>query len=207
MVPERCQSRRRGSRFKRPPGLTRRHFGFMGWMDYDVQLWTELRDSARDAIEKKLAHPVIGSDERRDAIEHSRTNARAAGVGHLVQFDVRILRDFEPPAGPPGNADLQSALWRTHRRGKRSSKLVSDTRRSVSENAGLGNVDLHRQSASGGYSRSAAARRNSVFQRQNSLPFDSIQRRLAATRSRRSGARYVDRAPLRQLRVAAKRKL
>ncbi len=86
----------------RPPGLTRRHFGFMGWMDYDVQMWTELRDAARDAVGKTLAHPVVGSDERRDAIEHSRTNARAAGVGHLIQFDVRNLRDFEPPAGPPG---------------------------------------------------------------------------------------------------------
>src|SRR5262249_1529925 len=27
---------------RRPPGLTRRHFGFMGWMDYDVRLWTAL---------------------------------------------------------------------------------------------------------------------------------------------------------------------
>lgn len=86
----------------RPPGLTRRHFGFMGWMDFDVQMWTEVRDAARDAVAKKLAHPIAGSDERHDAIEHSRTNARAAGVGHLVQFDVRNLRDFEPPAGPPG---------------------------------------------------------------------------------------------------------
>src|SRR5260370_809667 len=23
----------------RPPGLTRRHFGFQGWMDFDIQLW------------------------------------------------------------------------------------------------------------------------------------------------------------------------
>src|SRR5947207_251666 len=32
---------------RRPPGLTRRRFGFQGWMDYDVGLWTELRDEAR----------------------------------------------------------------------------------------------------------------------------------------------------------------
>lgn len=86
----------------RPPGLTRKHFGFMGWMDYDVRLWTRLRDEARDAVGKRLEHPVIGFDERRDAIEHSRTNARAAGVGHLVRFDVRNVRDFTPPDGPPG---------------------------------------------------------------------------------------------------------
>jgi putative N6-adenine-specific DNA methylase len=86
----------------RPPGLTRRHFGFMGWMDFDVQMWTEVRDAARDAVRKAVSHPIIGSDERRDAIEHSHTNARAAGVGHLVHFGVKNLRDFEPPPGPPG---------------------------------------------------------------------------------------------------------
>jgi putative N6-adenine-specific DNA methylase len=80
----------------RPPGLTRRHFGFMGWMDYEVRLWTQLRDEARDNVRKRLEHPVVGSDERRDAIEHARRNARAAGVGNLVQFDVRDVRDFAP---------------------------------------------------------------------------------------------------------------
>ncbi|HEY1378679.1 MAG TPA: THUMP domain-containing protein [Gemmataceae bacterium] len=86
----------------RPPGLTRRHFGFMGWMDYDVRLWTRLRDEARQGVGKRLDHAIVGSDERRDAVEHSRTNARAAGVGHLVRFDVRDVRDFTPPGGPPG---------------------------------------------------------------------------------------------------------
>ena len=86
----------------RPPGLTRRHFGFMGWMDYDVRLWTELRDEARRGVGKRTAHPIIGTDERSDAIEHSRRNARAAGVGHLIQFDVRDVRDFQPTPGPPG---------------------------------------------------------------------------------------------------------
>ena len=87
---------------RRPPGLTRRHFGFMGWMDYDVRLWTELRDEARRGVRKRLDWPVVGSDARRDAIEHARTNARAAGVGHLLHFDVRDVRDFTPPDGPPG---------------------------------------------------------------------------------------------------------
>lgn len=86
----------------RPPGLTRKHFGFMGWMDYDVRLWTLLRDEAREGVGKRLGHAVTGTDERRDAVEHARTNARAAGVGHLVQFDLRNVRDFTPPEGPPG---------------------------------------------------------------------------------------------------------
>jgi putative N6-adenine-specific DNA methylase len=86
----------------RPPGLTRRHFGFQGWMDYDVQLWTELRDAARRAVGKRLGSAIGGSDARRDAIDFARTNARAAGVGHLLNLDVRDVRDFLMPVGPPG---------------------------------------------------------------------------------------------------------
>src|SRR5438270_630229 len=68
---------------RRPPGLTRRRFGFMGWMDFDVALWAELRDEARHGVLKHLAAPVAGSDVRRDAVAFAQTNARAAGIGHL----------------------------------------------------------------------------------------------------------------------------
>src|SRR5262249_15814941 len=39
---------------RRPPGLTRRRFGFMGWMDFDIGLWTSLRDEARRGVRKSL---------------------------------------------------------------------------------------------------------------------------------------------------------
>ena len=87
---------------RRPPGLTRRRFGFQGWMDFDVGLWAELRDEARRGVLKRLAAPVVGSDVRRDAIAFSVNNARAAGVGHLIRFEVKDVRDFRPPPGPPG---------------------------------------------------------------------------------------------------------
>ncbi len=86
----------------RPPGLTRRRFGFQGWMDFDIQLWTELRDEARRGILKQLQAPIAGSDVRRDAITFSINNARAAGIGHLVHFERKDVRDFQPPEGPPG---------------------------------------------------------------------------------------------------------
>src|SRR5207237_6688222 len=68
---------------RRPPGLTRRRFGFQGWMDFDIELWAALRDEARRGVRKSLPAPVAGSDLRRDAIAHAQGNARAAGVGHL----------------------------------------------------------------------------------------------------------------------------
>jgi putative N6-adenine-specific DNA methylase len=87
---------------RRPPGLTRRRFGFMGWMNYDVGLWTQLRDEARRDVLKNLPHPIAGFDVRRDAIRFSQDNARAAGIGHLSQFEVKDLADFQPPPGPGG---------------------------------------------------------------------------------------------------------
>jgi putative N6-adenine-specific DNA methylase len=87
---------------RRPPGLTRKRFGFQGWLDFDLDLWLELRDEARRSVRKELIAPIVGSDIRRDAILFSRTNAKAAGIGNLIRFQVKDVRDFQPPAGPPG---------------------------------------------------------------------------------------------------------
>jgi putative N6-adenine-specific DNA methylase len=87
---------------RRPPGLTRRRFGFQGWMDFDIQTWTHIRDEARAGVGKTLPVPIVGSDERADAIAFSRDNARAAGVGHLVRFEKKHLRDARPPCEQPG---------------------------------------------------------------------------------------------------------
>ncbi|HEY8504061.1 MAG TPA: THUMP domain-containing protein [Gemmataceae bacterium] len=86
----------------RPPGLTRKRFGFQGWIDYDVALWTSLRDEARRGVRNRLEFPILGSDLRADAVAFSVKNARAAGVGHLLRFTRRDVRDFRPPEGPPG---------------------------------------------------------------------------------------------------------
>ncbi|MBI3821628.1 MAG: RNA methyltransferase [Planctomycetes bacterium] len=87
---------------RRPPGLTRRRFGFMGWMNYDVGTWTTLRDEARRQVAKDLPAPILGFDLRRDAMHFSETNARAAGIAHQLKFALRDVSDFTPPEGPPG---------------------------------------------------------------------------------------------------------
>lgn len=86
----------------RPPGLTRRRFGFQGWMDFDVELWTSLRDEARRGVLRALPAPVLGSDVRGDAVSFAIDNARAAGIGHLLRFHRRDVREFQPPEGPGG---------------------------------------------------------------------------------------------------------
>ena len=86
----------------RPPGLTRKRFGFQGWMDFDVALWTALRDEARRGVLKQLPAPIVGSDVRSDAVSFAAGNACAAGIGHLVKFERRDLRDFRPASETPG---------------------------------------------------------------------------------------------------------
>jgi putative N6-adenine-specific DNA methylase len=86
----------------RPPGLTRHRFGFQGWLDFDVRLWTEVRDSARAAVGNCLPAPIAGSDTRADAIMFSRQNARAAGIGHLVTFTACDVATWQPPGIVPG---------------------------------------------------------------------------------------------------------
>jgi putative N6-adenine-specific DNA methylase len=87
---------------RRPPGLTRKRFGFHGWLDFDIRLWTQLRDAARDQIRKALPAPIVGSDLRQDAIAFADRNARAAGVRNVLHFEVKKLADFRPPGTAPG---------------------------------------------------------------------------------------------------------
>jgi putative N6-adenine-specific DNA methylase len=87
---------------RRPPGLTRRHFGFQGWLDYNPGLWADVRDEARRGVLPRLPAPVLGSDVRADAVGFAERNARAAGIGHLLRFERRDVRDLRVPDGPPG---------------------------------------------------------------------------------------------------------
>ena len=86
----------------RPPGLTRKWFGFQGWPEFDRPLWNAIRDDARRGVRKELLAPIAGSDIHPGAIELARTNARSAGVGHLVRFDRADVSAARPPEGPPG---------------------------------------------------------------------------------------------------------
>jgi putative N6-adenine-specific DNA methylase len=86
----------------RPPGLTRKWFGFMGWMNHNMSQWTRVRNQARAEVHKTLPHPILGSDIRCDAVNFANDNARSAGIGHLVKFERYDVADFFVPSGPPG---------------------------------------------------------------------------------------------------------
>jgi putative N6-adenine-specific DNA methylase len=87
---------------RRPPGLTRKRFGFMGWLDFEMSEYAEVRDEARRGVQKALAHHISGADLRGDAVSFAIDNAKAAGVGHLLRFSKADVRQFTPPEGEPG---------------------------------------------------------------------------------------------------------
>ncbi len=93
------------------PGLLRRRWGFMGWVQHDQALWERVLDAAhaerRGADE--VSARILAGDIDRGAVEVARANAGRAGVSELVRFAVedaaqlaRRLRSVPDAAAVPG---------------------------------------------------------------------------------------------------------
>ncbi|CAN5369638.1 THUMP domain-containing protein [soil metagenome] len=81
---------------KRPPGLTRKWFGFMGWPGFNRPLWNAIREEARVAMLSAPPCPIRGSDLRADAVEFANTNSRTAGVRHMIHLEQTDLHYARP---------------------------------------------------------------------------------------------------------------
>lgn len=86
----------------RAPGLTSR-FAFERWPDFEVDLWNQLLDDARQrvAAKRREVPPIMAADRHGGALEIARLSAEKAGVKPLIRFeeaDVRMLRPEVPPA-------------------------------------------------------------------------------------------------------------
>lgn len=86
----------------RAPGLTRKWYAFQGWLHHDIGLFAQVRNELRAKVRTKLEHPVVGADERADAMHLSGEAAKLAGVSNLIEFRVEALGMGRPPEGPPG---------------------------------------------------------------------------------------------------------
>ena len=90
------------------PGLTRDYYGFLGWRGHDGQVWDEVVEEAKGralAAVGSAQPPLIIRGQDRDGamIRIARGNAERAGVGGLVEFEVKVLADAAPAthAGAP----------------------------------------------------------------------------------------------------------
>ncbi|TLX73234.1 class I SAM-dependent RNA methyltransferase [Labilibacter sediminis] len=78
-----------------PPGLHKKSFGFMGWKDYDAELWNKVVEEAKDKIE----HPrlrIFGSDISVKAIDIARESALQLRFNRDITFSVSSFEKLEP---------------------------------------------------------------------------------------------------------------
>lgn len=91
----------------RAPGLHRGHWGFGGWAQHDDGIWKEVKAEAQIRARQGLAayeSRFYGSDVDARVIERARRNARRAGIGELIDFDVKDVAQLNNPLpkGPYG---------------------------------------------------------------------------------------------------------
>ncbi|EPM0599974.1 bifunctional 23S rRNA (guanine(2069)-N(7))-methyltransferase RlmK/23S rRNA (guanine(2445)-N(2))-methyltransferase RlmL [Klebsiella pneumoniae] len=91
----------------RAPGLHRGHWGFGGWAQHDDGIWKEVKAEAQTRARQRLAayeSRFYGSDVDARVIERARRNARRAGIGELIDFDVKDVAQLNNPLpkGPYG---------------------------------------------------------------------------------------------------------
>lgn len=91
----------------RAPGLHRGHWGFGGWAQHDDGIWKEVKVEAQTRARQGLAayeSRFYGSDVDARVIERARRNARRAGIGELIDFDVKDVAQLNNPLpkGPYG---------------------------------------------------------------------------------------------------------
>ncbi|NOZ07324.1 MAG: RNA methyltransferase [FCB group bacterium] len=84
------------------PGLLRNRFGFMGWKNYNRELWDSLRTEAQQRIDHSKIPSIYGSDGRGDNITLAERNSKAAGLSGVINWSVADISEFRPA----GNAGL-----------------------------------------------------------------------------------------------------
>lgn len=83
----------------RRPGLFRNNYSFMHVMGYDEDAYRNERAKLNSKIKEVPGLTIIATDIRRDAINISRINAKAAGVEELIRFSVGDFEKTEIPEG------------------------------------------------------------------------------------------------------------
>ncbi|MBI5014527.1 MAG: RNA methyltransferase [Deltaproteobacteria bacterium] len=80
-------------------GLLGSDFSFARLPGFDLARWEEMRSAARAAVRPPRRLILRGGDVDPAAVEATRRNAEAAGVGDLVRVEVADARDVSPTPG------------------------------------------------------------------------------------------------------------
>lgn len=84
---------------RRAPGTLRGNFGLLHLSGFDSKEWDALRREAVKGADKRIQGRIIATDIDKRAVEAARSNARTAGVEHLIEFSMDEFASTEVPEG------------------------------------------------------------------------------------------------------------
>lgn len=79
-----------------PPGSYRKHFGFMGWSDFDAARWSRITDEALDR-QRAIDATIIGADQSRATLMKAEENIANAHLGSRIKLERSEFRSLAPP--------------------------------------------------------------------------------------------------------------
>jgi 23S rRNA G2445 N2-methylase RlmL len=79
------------------PGIQRKRFGFMNFLNFDRDAWGKLVDEAVAQEKEDLDFKFYGYDIDKKAIAIAKTNARSAGVDNVIEFARQAVALVDPP--------------------------------------------------------------------------------------------------------------
>ncbi|MCK6598712.1 MAG: THUMP domain-containing protein [Bdellovibrionaceae bacterium] len=79
------------------PGTLRKRFGFQNWLNYKSDVWDKLVSEALNNEKEMIDFPILGYDIDRQVISKAKSNARLAGVDHVVKFQTEAVAVVKAP--------------------------------------------------------------------------------------------------------------
>jgi putative N6-adenine-specific DNA methylase len=80
------------------PGWFRDRYGFETWLDFDANLWQQVRQEAKARQKLELTAPIVGSDRDGNVIQLAHSNARQCGLDRYLTLKQTDLKDIDAPA-------------------------------------------------------------------------------------------------------------
>lgn len=91
------------------PGLSRRYYGFQGWLQHKYSIWSELVEEARERKAEGLASmpaTLIGRDIDEKVLGRAADNAQRAGVAGVIRFEQAAVETLKADQLPEGDGLL-----------------------------------------------------------------------------------------------------
>ncbi len=77
-----------------PPGIFRKSFSFMNWIDYDEELYTRILETL--LVSKSFDHKIIGCDISINALELAKDNIGKALLDDFIELERKDFNDLRP---------------------------------------------------------------------------------------------------------------